>query len=277
MMKKTRSCTMSRYLLLVFCIIIIACHSGAQKGNDTGEGNEVVQTKYLDFRKNVKLVNEFNISELAARLEYIPLNKSNDALLSKILRLDVNDLFILINDGVGRTYMFNPQGQFIKQLYNLGRGPKEAYGTHFIVDKNNNIYVGKKWSHKLLRFTPQGNLQDEKEYPYFERFFHYFNDCLIFQSLFTPKDYAFYAIKIEDDSLVYKRPFRYNNLPPSMAKFLLVMFILKTTRVRCFLKSWSAIPFMQQKTFLTLRFLMYLILAIRFSPLKNTLVKTRML
>lgn len=205
------------YYLLTCCIFLISCQNNSKNNNekqiisDRGiEDKNNIETQFYDFTKNVKLEKELKLSEIADSVEYIPLDKS--VMLKGINKLVVNDSNIYIRD-VAYTYIFDSNGKFIKSLYEVGRGPEEAYGTDFIVDGNKNIYVGKRWTKNLLVYSSTAIIKKEKKYPVFEWHFHYFNNFLIFSNMLTPDENLFYVYRIADDSLIYKHPFRYNHLP----------------------------------------------------------------
>ena len=201
--------------ILFFMFTLCYCQTKSKKIQPTEFKNQENPTIKIDINRNAVVVDEITLSSIADSVEYIPLDILNNVLISKIQGLEVTDSFILIRDK-GSTYLFDLSGQFKKSLYNVGRGPGEAYGTHLAVDrKRGDIYVGNRWTMKVMRYSADGEFIEEKSYKHFLYQFYYLNNLLIFPGHFSPKDYSFYVQYFGHDSVCYKHPFRYNHLPTS--------------------------------------------------------------
>lgn len=207
---------MVRTLIATLCFIIIlfSCQTKTQKVQIEGTGTKNFQTRYIDM-VNAKEINEIKLSDIADSIEYIPLDITSSVLISKIQGLQISGPLILVRDK-GATYLFNSNGQFRKSLYSLGRGPREAYGTHIAIDnKNKNVYVGNRWTMKIMNFTTNGEFKEERKYKHFMWQFYLLNNIIVFPGDISPTDYSFYAQYFGTDSVCYKHPFRYNHLPRS--------------------------------------------------------------
>lgn len=194
-------------LIFIIAIALFGCESKPKENQ---------KTEVINFVEDVRNVNSFKLSDFADRVEYIPLDLTNRILIAKIQGLCISDSLMLIRDK-GATYLFNASGKFIKSLYSLGRGPGEAYGTHIAVDNSDgSIYVGNKWSKKMMRFSGKGEFLDERNYKHFLWQFYLLKDRIVFAAdPFHPDDGSFFVQFMNTDSVCYRHPFRYSHLPAS--------------------------------------------------------------
>lgn len=214
---------MKRELLQVcvifFCLISTtnSCKT-KQKEEQVGKvTTQSFQTIYIDFDKNAKTVDAIKLSDIADSVEYIPLDKTNSFLIDKIQDLHVSDSLILIRYK-GGTYLLNSGGEFQKSLYDIGKGPGEAYGTHTIID-NKNIYVANRWSKKIMQFSNEGEFLNEKRYRQFNWQFYFLKDMVVLPDDIQPTDFSFYVHNRNTDSVIYRHPFKYGYLPLSVGGY----------------------------------------------------------
>ena len=125
-----------RIRLLVF-ILIIFCYCGSRRSKDSSNSDSVIRIDLLSEPKSTIT----KLSEIAANVEYIPLQTTKNSLLGefavKIVSVD-NKIYIK-NSGLGGDIMcFDLEGKFLFKLQNLGRGPEEYTSvTDFDVSSDN--------------------------------------------------------------------------------------------------------------------------------------------
>ncbi len=201
--------------LILFCLISIinSCKTKQKEELADETRTQGFQTFNIDVDRNTKIVDVIKLSDIADSVEYIPLDTTNSVLIAKIQGLHVSDSLILIRDK-GATYLLNSKGQFQKSLYHIGKGPREAYGTHVGID-NRNIYVANRWSKGIMRFSSKGEFLDEMKYKHLFWQFYFLKDMVVFPEDINPTNFSFYVHNRTTDSVIYEHPFRYSHLPYS--------------------------------------------------------------
>jgi hypothetical protein len=100
---------------------------------------------------------QLKLSEIAADIEYVPLEYNVKALLSDMAYCSLitkEHLFITMP---GTLYIFSGNGKFIAQCVTQGRGPGEGFVRCFAVDeKNQLVYVYNHFAHNILVFNCEG-------------------------------------------------------------------------------------------------------------------------
>lgn len=204
-----------RICVIFFCLISTAnsCKTKQKEEQVGGITTQSFKPFYIDIDKNVKIVDAIKLSDIADSVEYIPLDITNNFLIAKIQDLHVSDSLIIIRDR-GATYLLNTRGQFQKSLYDIGRGPGEAYGTHTAIG-NKSIYVSNKWTKGIMQFSVKGEFINEKRYKQFSWQFYFLKSMVILPDDIQPTDFSFYVYNRNTGSVIYEHPFRYGHLPLS--------------------------------------------------------------
>jgi hypothetical protein len=107
---------------------------------------ELINSKYSGF--HFELENAFDnpqkipLSEIGSELEYIPLESKPACMLGEINKLVLTDSFIFVSD-VKKLLQFNRNGEFIKSIGSIGRGPGEYKSVidFFIDQPDKKIYI----------------------------------------------------------------------------------------------------------------------------------------
>ncbi|QZT37206.1 6-bladed beta-propeller [Halosquirtibacter xylanolyticus] len=78
------------------------------------------------------------LSDYCSQINYIPLETHPECLLRNILKLEMTKRYIYVSDG-RHVYMFDKQGQFIREISKIGKGPEEhGKSIRFTLDQRNN-------------------------------------------------------------------------------------------------------------------------------------------
>lgn len=103
----------------------------------------------IDFPKTITLnileaiTDSINISDIAEKIEYIPLQTKSNVLLGNISSFFVTkeDFFIQTEDS-GMVYRYDREGLFLNRMFKVGRGPGEVRPNYFTVDNTKKqLYV----------------------------------------------------------------------------------------------------------------------------------------
>ncbi|MDR2036908.1 MAG: 6-bladed beta-propeller [Bacteroidales bacterium] len=134
-------------ILLLFVIFCAYNVSFAQ------EIEKIEIPKPSGYNKNLKL------SEIASKIDYIPLETNAKALLSDHASSTLSKDFIFTVQG-GALLQFQRNGKFLRQINLIGKGPAECYVRHYTFDeKNQVIYIYNHYVHNILVFGFDGKYQ----------------------------------------------------------------------------------------------------------------------
>ncbi len=117
-------------------LFLFGCVSCISRENSEQEKTSLPITIHL----NLSEVNSdtMNLSEIAERIEYIPLQTTDSSLMGDIYNFVVTSNCFFIKDGL-QILRFNNNGDFDNSLYNVGHGPGESNPVCFAVDEENGI------------------------------------------------------------------------------------------------------------------------------------------
>lgn len=179
-------------LLLFFSILLLCSCSKHDQGTNV---------KTLLFGDN----NEFDINDIIS-YKFIPLETSDDCLISNIKQVVIIDNKIYINSGGDKLLVFDISGKFITQIGNKGNGPGE-YRTicnFHINSKEQIITVADGGQNRIIYYT----LNDYEHIK--TKTIFYFGSCCwlsdgniawFFWGGYESKDKDRYYIKITDEKL----------------------------------------------------------------------------
>lgn len=104
--------------------------------------------KYQEQKKQILSVslkqNEFNLSSLFKKIEIIPLETTNESLITNIGRIiEYDHKYYILDDRTSMLFCFNSQGQFLFKIDKNGNGPGEYYLIYETIVKpdENRIYM----------------------------------------------------------------------------------------------------------------------------------------
>ena len=145
---------MKQLLLILSILAILSCQNNDQTKLESTEYPYIVDFSEVEYTQEPQCISEFSDT-----IEYIRL--SDDILLPDPCELSIvldNDNNIYIEHD--RIEKFNPTGEYIKSLYNIGQGPKEisnkllpaAYGFD-----ENIVYIDDFGKEEYSKFTLNGD------------------------------------------------------------------------------------------------------------------------
>jgi len=129
----------SRTLSLIAIILLsAACNTGKSDRN----GGSAALPYMIDLESGIGNPEPVLLSTVTSDIEYVPLETDTACMLRRISNLALCDSFIVVSDGT-KLVLFDRQGNFLKPVGSVGRGPEEyTYIRSFFVDENSRgIYI----------------------------------------------------------------------------------------------------------------------------------------
>jgi hypothetical protein len=114
----------------------------------------------IDLRKLPKKV-DVKLSDLGAiDIRYIPLETSDQSIISRIRKVVFSRSYFLTNNNSTEINMFLYDGSFVSKIGSEGRGPSEITTAHDIDinPQNESIYIVDGWLRKFLVYNKGGKL-----------------------------------------------------------------------------------------------------------------------
>lgn len=152
------------------------------------------------------------ISQVATRIEYIPLETSDSILVGKINKLVVWKDHYYIWDNLTETiFCFDSKGKYVRRLYQQGNGPKEYVQiTDFDIDRSNgDICIYSNRSQSVCIYTAEGEFKIKYNVPFLlstltkqDTLVHYYLGRLPnthFYKAFFPEQYRFLTANLSNE------------------------------------------------------------------------------
>ena len=103
------------------------------------------------------ITDTLKLSDIATKLEYIPLEYSETSIIDYFYDFIVTDQYVFLKNGL-EILIYTIDGEFIQSLFPVGRGPGEAAARSFTLDeKKEQIYVLDAYSADVKLFDYSGN------------------------------------------------------------------------------------------------------------------------
>jgi len=124
--------------LIAIILLAAACNRGK---SDRGAGSAGLPYM-IDLESSIGNAQSILLSTVTREIEYVPLETDTACMLRRISNLALCDSIIIVSDGT-KLMLFDREGNFLKPVGSVGRGPEEyTYIRSFFVDKNSReIYL----------------------------------------------------------------------------------------------------------------------------------------
>jgi hypothetical protein len=121
--------------------------------------NESALPYLIDIKKNIDNLNFVNLSNLGNELIYLPLQTAPECLIKNISKIEFSDSYIFVSE-INRLLQFDKNGNFLRQIGSVGRGPGEYLAvSDFCVDNDSHeIFIIS--SGQLLVFDFEGKFRN---------------------------------------------------------------------------------------------------------------------
>lgn len=130
-----------KYIPLLLVCVLISCTSGNKQQASTIEANGVA---VINLSENVSDASSLPLSDAVAKVEFVCLEATNEALTAGIHLMQVTDHDIWIaHYKDNRILRFSRSGKFLNMVGNIGQGPGEyvTLGEFFIDENHKEVYI----------------------------------------------------------------------------------------------------------------------------------------
>ena len=145
-----------KYILLLLVITLLGCSS-----NKKQEMTSKLKIPVINLSKNVSSVPSLLLSEVAEKLEIVPLEMTDESVLSDITEMQVTDHNIWIDHGREfYIYRFSRSGKFLNKIGSIGQGPGEytTYSTFLVDEDKKEVYIIAN-TNGVLAYDFEGNFK----------------------------------------------------------------------------------------------------------------------
>lgn len=126
-------------LLLIGVFVLLGCSSNKKQEPISKSGIPVI-----NLSEDVSIVPSLLLSEAAEKLEIVPLEMTDESVLSDITEMQVTDHNIWIDHGREfYIYRFSRTGKFLNRIGSIGQGPGEYvnYLTFLVDEDKKEVYI----------------------------------------------------------------------------------------------------------------------------------------
>lgn len=143
-------------LLLIGVFVLLGCSSNKKQEPMSKSGVPVI-----NLSEDVSTVPSLLLSEAAEKLEIVPLEMTDESVLSDITEMQVTDHNIWIDHGREfYIYRFSRTGKFLNRIGSIGQGPGEytTYSTFLVDEDKKEVYIIAN-TNGVLAYDFEGNFK----------------------------------------------------------------------------------------------------------------------
>ena len=143
-------------ILLLLIITLLGCSSNMKQEPISKSGIPVI-----NLSEDVSTVPSLLLSEAAEKLEIVPLEMTDESVLSDITEMQVTDHNIWIDHGREfYIYRFSRTGKFLNKIGSIGQGPGEYtnYSTFLVDEDKKEVYIIAN-TNGVLAYDFEGNFK----------------------------------------------------------------------------------------------------------------------
>ncbi|MBE0674340.1 MAG: 6-bladed beta-propeller [Bacteroidales bacterium] len=121
------------FVIIVLFLFVISCfHQERQLKSENGTSVKI------QLNPSEAVNDSIALSYIAERVEYIPLQKTDSAILGYFYDFKVTKDFIFVREQ-NSILEFSKEGRFIRQMFNVGSGPGESIAKNFAVNESDKL------------------------------------------------------------------------------------------------------------------------------------------
>jgi hypothetical protein len=205
--------TLLTYGIIVILIISFSCNNNQSRHPDD------IFPELISINPSDALADSFCISEIATKVEYIPLETNDSSLMDTFSDFAISKDFFFIKHNL-EIFLFDKNGKFVTSLFRAGKGPEETFASCFAIDDIKKcVYVFEGLKEEVKIFGFDGTLINTLKKPINNPenrtwSIGYFNDNLFVATAQSPNvKYLYSCFDLKSDSIIvlYKNYRGYNN------------------------------------------------------------------
>jgi hypothetical protein len=221
-----------RYFVLITIITYYSCSHSDRSGKNLSSIDSI---EIIDFTSIKSTSEKILLSEIAEKVEYIPLEYTEESMLGESGKSDVrltnNYIFI---GYIGSVKQFDSNGKFIRDLFSVGRGPGETFKRDFVIDTDSSkVYVYSNFQGNIQKYDLQGNFLGKLSNSNIngsEKSMFYFNRRIILNYNYSNQpQYHLSIINLDNNKIDFTCKNYYQYIKPETKGYGMVMQIKETS------------------------------------------------
>lgn len=200
-------------LLLLVSIYFYSCKNNNHLSDD--QSNNKPEMIDLEQTFNEKIPAK-KLSDIASSIQYVKLETNDRCMFAHPFIEYVSENAFYIGDTHRHLYKFDKNGNYIREIGKIGKGPGEyLHITDVIVNpENNQIYILDNTQRKIIQYELNGEFQKELKLPLSTGSFSLMNDCFVLWNPpwgFVDMNYCYFLTFIDLNGKIVKHINRTNN------------------------------------------------------------------
>ncbi|MFZ2339507.1 MAG: 6-bladed beta-propeller [Bacteroidales bacterium] len=139
------------WILIACCTFVVLSCKNRDSSSSQGDSAKLIKLDLSKARSD-----SMNLSVIAERIEYIPLERTDQAILGHVYDFEITDDYFFI-DFEKDLFRFGSDGKFLNRIYTKGRGPAEVQPVCSAISKEDSLVYVCSWDRTLKTFDFNGN------------------------------------------------------------------------------------------------------------------------
>ena len=139
------------WILIACCAFVVLTCKNKDSSSSKGDSVKLIR---LDLSKAKN--DSMNLSEIATRIEYIPLERTDQSILGHVYDFEITDDCFLVEFEMD-LFRYGSDGKFLNRIYTKGRGPAEVQPVCYAISTEDRLVYVISWDRSLKAFDFNGN------------------------------------------------------------------------------------------------------------------------
>jgi len=139
------------WILIACCAFVVLSCKNRDSSLSKGDSVRLIR---LDLPKAKS--DSMNLSEIATRIEYIPLERTDQSILGHVYNIEITDDCFFVEFEMD-LFRYGSDGKFLNRVYTKGRGPAEVQPVCYAISTEDSLVYVFSWDRSLKAFDFNGN------------------------------------------------------------------------------------------------------------------------